>query len=128
MKITLDQVKENSKRKVTAGPDAGKTILERNLERMKSWKQSRIEEMFDENNHLIHVKSVAKELVDDRKIIGSSYKLIRQSLQATIKEAGLKDAQLPKANGSTLAKLASEFLSKENIMKKFKDAKVEYPN
>ena len=128
MKITLDQVKENSKRKVTAGPDAGKTILERNLERMKNWRNSRIEAMFDENNHLIHVKSVAKELVDDRKIIGSSYKLIRQSLQATIKEAGLKDAQLPKANGSTLARLASEFLSKENIMKKFKDAKVEYPN
>ena len=42
MKITLDQVKEKSKARVTAGPDAGKTILERNLERMKNWKNPKL--------------------------------------------------------------------------------------
>ena len=128
MKITLNQVKENSKRKLAAGPDAGKTILERNLERMKNWKKSRIEEMFDENNRLIDLKRIGKEFLDDRKIIGSSYKLIRQSLHKTIKEAGLKDAKLPKASATTISKLTSQLLSKENMMKKFKDAEVEYPN
>ena len=125
MKITLDQVKEKSKARVPAGPDAGKTILERNLERMKNWKTSQVEALFDENDKLL---SPVMETQEDHKTISSSRKHVRKAIQAIIKDAKMKDANLPGALGGTLANLTNKLISKENILKKFKIDEIEYPN
>ena len=119
----MEQVLENSKRRVTAGPDAGKTILERNLERMKAWKKSQAEALFDENNQL----SRSKETQDDHKTISGSRRLIRESLKIIIKNAKMNDGKLPGALAWQLAAMANELTSKEMILKKFKNAEVEYP-
>ena len=123
MKITMEQVLENSKRRVPAGPDAGKTILERNIERMKAWKKSQAEALFDENNQL----SRSKETQDDHKTISGSRRLIRESLKIIIKNAKMNDGKLPGALAWQLAAMANELTSKEMILKKFKNAEVEYP-
>ena len=125
MKITLDQVKEKSKARVPAGPDAGKTILERNLERMKNWKKSQVEALFDENDQLVRPDM---EIQEDHKTLVSSRKHVRKAIQAIIKEAKMKDANLPGAQIGTLANLTNQLISKENILKKFKIDGIEYPN
>ena len=125
MKITLDQVKEKSQARVPAGPDAGKTILERNLERMKNWKKSQVEALFDENDRLV---PPATENQEDHKTLVSSRKHVRKAIQAIVKEAKMKDANLPGAQIGTLANLTNQLISKENILKKFKIDGIEYPN
>ena len=125
MKITLDQVKEKSKARVPAGPDAGKTILERNLDRMKNWKKSQVEALFDKNDKLV---SPVMGTQEDHKTISSSRKHVRKAIQAIIKDAKMKDANLPGALGGTLANLTNKLISKENILKKFKNDEIEYPN
>ena len=82
MKISLEQVLKNSKLRLAGGPDAGKTVLERNFERMKTWKKSEVEELFDENNSL--KKRGSKETQDDHKTLVSSRKLICTSLKMII--------------------------------------------
>ena len=125
MKITLDQVKEKSKARVPAGPDAGKTILERNLERMKNWKTSQVEALFDENNKLV---PPVMDTQEDHKTISSSRKHVRKAIQAIIKDAKMKDANLPGAGSIQLASLTNQLISKENILKKFKNDEIEYPS
>ena len=110
MKITLDQVKEKSKARVPAGPDADKTILERNLERMKNWKKSQVEALFNENGQLVRS---ATEIQEDHKTLVSSRKHVRKAIQAIINEAKMKDANLPSAGSIQLANLTVQLISKE---------------
>ena len=124
MKISLEQVLKNSKLRLTGGPDAGKTVLERNLERMKTWKKSQVEELFDENNSL--KKRGSKETQNDHQTILSSRKLIRQSLKIIINETRSSEKKLKSSRSGLLGAMANELTSKENILKKFKNAEVEY--
>ena len=120
MKITLDQVIENSNRRHYIGPDSGKKVLESNLEKMKDWKKSRVENLFDENDSL----AKTKENQDDHKIVSSSRKYVRKSFQKIIKEARKKDDKI-KAMVGDYRRLTSQLISKENIMGKFENADVE---
>ena len=122
MKITLEQVIENSNYVQTNGPDAGKKRLVCNLEKMKSWKKSRIEDFFDENDKLISKPS--NDANDEHKIIANTRKYVRKSLQAIIKDAKKKDDKI-KPNIGLYGKLTAQLISKENIMGKFKNAEVE---
>ena len=124
MKISLEQVLKNSKLRLTGGPDAGKTVLERNFERMKTWKKSQVEELFDENNSL--KKRGSKETQNDHQTILSSRKLIRQSLKIIINETRSSEKKLKSSRSGLLGAMANELTSKENILKKFKNAEVEY--
>ena len=122
MKITLEQVIENSNYVQTNGPDSGKKRLVCNLENMKSWKKSRIEDFFDENDKLI--SNPSKDAKDEHKLIANSRKYVRKSLQAIIKDAKKKDDKI-KPNIGLYGKLTAQLISKENIMGKFKHAEVE---
>ena len=122
MKITLEQVIENSNYIQTGGPDDGKKRLVCNLEKMKQWKKSRIEYFFDENDKLIHNRS--QDAKDEYNLIANSRKYVRKSLQAIIKDAKKKDDKI-KLNVWTYGKLTAQPISKENIMGKFKNAEVE---
>ena len=122
MKITLEQVIENSNYIQTVGPDDGKKRLVCNLEKMKQWKKSRIEYFFDENDKLIHNRS--QDAKDEYNLIANSRKYVRKSLQAIIKDAKKKDDKI-KLNVWTYGKLTAQLISKENIMGKFKNAEVE---
>ena len=124
MKISLEQVLKNSKLRLTGGPDAGKTVLERNFERMKTWKKSQVEELFGENNSL--KKRGSKETQNDHQTILSSRKLIRQSLKIIINETRSSEKKLKSSRSGLLGAMANELTSKENILKKFKNAEVEY--
>ena len=120
MKITLEQVLENSNRRHSIGPDSGKKVLESNLEKMKNWKKNQIENLFDENDSL----AKNKENQDDHKIVASSRKYVRKSLQKIIKEAKNKDDKI-KARVGDYHRMTSQLISRENIMGKFKNAEVE---
>ena len=122
MKITLEQVIENSNFIQTVGRDSGKKRLVVNLEKMKNWKKSRIEYFFDENDNLI--RKPGKDAADEYKIITNARRYVRKSLQTIIKEAKKKDEKL-KPNISVYGKLTTQLISKENIMGKFKHAEVE---
>ena len=122
MKITLEQVIENSNYIQTVGRDSGKKRLVVNLEKMKNWKKSRIEYFFDENDNLI--RKPGKDAEDEYKIIANARRYVRKSLQAIIKEAKKKDEKL-KPKISVYGKLTTQLISKENIMGKFKNAEVE---
>ena len=122
MKITLEQVIENSNFIQTVGRDSGKKRLVVNLEKMKNWKKSRIEYFFDENDNLI--RKPGKDAEDEYKIIANARRYVRKSLQTIIKEAKKKDEKL-KPNISVYGKLTTQLISKENIMGKFKHAEVE---
>ena len=123
MKITLEQVLDKSNARLSIGPDSGKKVLERNLEKMKNWKKSRIEFFFDENGRLI--REPRDESKDDWKIISSSRKHVRKSLQSIIKDAKMKDDKIKTPVGGVLGKLTSQLISRENIMGKFKNAEVD---
>ena len=122
MKITLEQVLDKSNARLSIGPDSGKKVLERNLEKMKNWKKSRIEFFFDENGRLI--REPRDESKDDWKIISSSRKHVRKSLQSIIKDAKMKDDKIKTPIGG-VRKLSAQLISKENIMAKFKNAEVD---
>ena len=122
MKITLEQVIENSNYVQTNGPDAGKKRLVCNLEKMKKWKKSRAELFLDENDKL--VPEPRDESKDDWKILSNTRKYVRKSLVSIIKEAKKKDEKL-KPKISVYPKLTTQLISKENIMGKFKNAEVE---
>ena len=122
MKITLEQVLENSNRRHSIGPDSGKKVLESNLEKMKNWKKSRIEYFFDENDNLI--RKPGKDAEDEYKVITNARRYVRKSLVSIIKEAKKKDEKL-KPKISVYGKLTTQLISKENIMGKFKHAEVE---
>ena len=122
MKITLEQVIENSNFIQTVGRDSGKKRLVVNLEKMKNWKKSRIEYFFDENDKLI--SNPSKDAKDEHKIIANTRKYVRKSLQAIIKDAKKKDDKI-KPNIGLYGKLTAQLISKENIMGKFKNAEVE---
>ena len=122
MKITLEQVIENSNFIQTVGRDSGKKRLVVNLEKMKNWKKSRIEYFFDENDNLI--RKPGKDAEDEYKIIANARRYVRKSLQTIIKEAKKKDEKL-KPKISVYGKLTTQLISKENIMGKFKHAEVE---
>ena len=122
MKITLEQVLDKSNARLSIGPDSGKKVLERNLEKMKNWKKSRIEFFFDENGRLI--REPRDESKDDWKIISSSRKHVRKSLQSIIKDAKMKDDKIKTPVGG-VRKLSAQLISKENIMAKFKNAEVD---
>ena len=122
MKITLEQVIDKSNARISIGPDSGKRVLERNLEKMKNWKKSRIEFFFDENGRLI--REPRDEAKDDWKFISSSRKHVRKSLQSIIKDAKMKDGKI-KTSHVGYGKLACQLISKENIMGKFKNAEVD---
>ena len=124
MKISLEQVLQNSKLRLAGGPDAGKTVLERNFERMKTWKKSEVEELFDENNSL--KKRGSKETQDDHKTLVSSRKLICTSLKMIINETRPSEKKLKSSRSPLCVAMAAELTSKENILKKFKNAEVEY--
>ena len=124
MKISLEQVLKNSKLRLNGGPDAGKTVLERNFERMKTWKKSEVEELFDENNSL--KKRGSKETQDDHKTLVSSRKLICTSLKMIINETRPSEKKLKSSRSPLCVAMAAELTSKENILKKFKNAEVEY--
>ena len=123
MKITLEQVLDKSNARLSIGPDSGKKVLERNLEKMKNWKKSRIEFFFDENGRLI--REPRDESKDDWKIISSSRKHVRKSLQSIIKDAKMKDDKIKTPVGGVLGKFTSQLISRENIMGKFKNAEVD---
>ena len=98
---------------------------------MKNWKKSQVEALFDENDQLI--RSGTAENQEDHKTISSSRKRVRKAIQVKavqviIKEAKMKDANLPGAIGGTLANLTNQLISKENILKKFANDEIEYPN
>ena len=120
MKITLEQVLENSNRRYYIGPDSGKKVLESHLERMKNWKKNQVENLFDENDSL----AKRKENQDDHKIVASSRKYVRKSLQKIIKEAKNKDDKI-KARVADYRRMTSQLISRENIMGKFENAEVE---
>ena len=117
MKITLEQVLENSPIKV---PATGQKALEHQLEKMKNWKKNQVENLFDENDALF--KNKANE--DDHKVVASSRKHVRKSLQKIIKDAKMKDDTI-KTPGNLIGTLVAQLISKENIMGKFKNAEVE---
>ena len=117
MKITLEQVLENSPIKV---PATGQKALEHQLEKMKNWKKNQVENLFDENDALF--KNKANE--DDHKVVASSRKHVRKSLQKIINEAKKKDDKIV-VNGWDYGRMTSQLISKENIMGKFKNAEVE---
>ena len=117
MKITLEQVLENSKIKI---PATGEKALENHLEKMKKWKKNQVENLFDENDALF--KNKANE--DDHKIVASSRKHVRKSLQKIINEAKKKDDKIV-VNGGDYGRMTSQLISKENIMGKFKNAEVD---
>ena len=121
MKITLEQVLEKSNARLYIGPDSGKKVLERNLEKMKKWKKSRIEFFFDENGGLIREPS--DEAKDDWKIISSTRKHVRTSLQIIIRDAKKKDEKIKAP--LIYRRLAAQLISKENIMGKFKNAELD---
>ena len=122
MKITLEQVLDKSNARLYIGPDSGKKVLERNLEKMKDWKKKRVELFFDENGKLIREPS--DEAKDDWKIIKSSRKHVRTSLKIIIRDEKKKDDKI-KAPAANLARLAAQLISKENIMGKFKNAELD---
>ena len=117
MKITLEQVLENSKMKI---PATGEKYLKNHLEKMKKWKKNQVENLFDENDALF--KNKANE--DDHKIVASSRKHVRKSLQKIINEAKKKDDKIV-VHGWDYGRMTSQLISKENIMGKFKNAEVE---
>ena len=117
MKITLKQVLENSKIKI---PATGGKVLENHLEKMKNWKKNQVENLFDENDALF--KNKANE--DDHKIVASSRKHVRKSLQKIINEAKKKE-EIKLPVGNLIGTLAVQLISKENIIGKFKNAEVE---
>ena len=123
MKITLEQVLDKSNARISIGPDSGKRVLERNLEKMKNWKKSRIEYFFDENDNLI--RNPGKDAEDEYKVILNARRYVRKSMQAIIKEAKKKDDKL-KPKVYTYGRLTNQLISKENIMGKFKHAEVEF--
>ena len=45
--VTWGRISEYSSRKITRGPDAGKLLIERNLECMRNWSKDEISEIFD---------------------------------------------------------------------------------
>ena len=120
MKITLEQVVENSTRRRYIGPDSGKKVLESNLEKMKDWKKKQVENLFDDNDSL----AKTTENQDDYKIVVSSRKLVQKSLQKIINEAKKKDDKI-KARVGDYRRLTSQLISRENIMGKFKNAEVD---
>ena len=117
MKITLEQVLENSKMR---NPATGQKALEHQLEKMKNWKKNQVENLFDENDALF--KNKANE--DDHKIVASSRKHVRKSLQKIINEAKKKE-EIKLPVGNLIGTLAVQLISKENIIGKFKNAEVE---
>ena len=120
MKITLEQVLENSNRRHSIGPNSGKKVLESNLEKMKNWKKNQVENLFDENDSL----AKNKENQDDHKIVASSRKYVRKSLQKIIKEAKNKDDKI-KARVGDYHRMTAQLISRENIIGKFKNAEVD---
>ena len=120
MKITLEQVLDKSNARLYIGPDTGKKVLERNLEKMKDWKKKRVENLFDDDDSL----AKTTENQDDYKFVVSSRKLVRKSLQKIIKEAKNKDDKI-KARVGDYRRMTSQLISRENIMGKFKNAEVD---
>jgi len=120
MKITLEQVLDKSNARLYIGPDTGKKVLERNLEKMKDWKKKRVENLFDDDDSL----AKTTENQDDYKFVVSSRKLVRKSLQKIIIEAKKKDDKI-KANVGDYHRLTSQLISRKNIMGKFKNAEVD---
>ena len=117
MKITLEQVIENSKMVI---PATGEKRLVNHLEKMKKWKKNQVENLFDENDALFK----NKENQDDHKIVASSRKHVRKSLQKIINEAKKKE-EIKLPVGNLIGTLAVQLISKENIIGKFKNAEVE---
>ena len=116
MKITLEQVLENSPTKV---PATGQKALEHQLEKMKKWKKNQVENLFDENDALFK----NKENQDDHKIVASSRKHVRKSLQKIINEAKKKE-EIKLPVGNLMGTLAVQLISKEHIIAKFENAEV----
>ena len=119
MNITLEQVLEKSNLKLVNGPDAGKKVLEHNLEKMKNWKKSRVQFFFDEKRTGKLIPKPKNEAQDDHKIITTSRRYVRKSLKKIFEEAKIRTPL------GGFGKLAAELISKKNILEKFKNAEVE---
>ena len=116
MKITLKEVLENSKMYM---PGTGEKLLKCYLEKMKKWKKNQVENLFDENDALFK----NKENQDDHKIVASSRKHVRKSLQKIITEAR-KKKKIKLPVGNLIGALAVQLISKEHIIAKFENAEV----
>ena len=132
IEIDLKQVLHYSKLTVKSGDDAGKLVLERNLDCMKNWTDEEISEIFNDNGNLTKHTRRPKGFRRDSDSPHARRKLVKitrhhtiSALKKIIKEK-LEDSELKMPSNAEIKKMARDLISEENIRNAFEECVIVY--
>ena len=133
--IDLNQVLLYSKLTVKSGKDAGKLVLERNLDCMKNWTDEEISEIFNDNGYLTKNTRRPKGFRRDsfssnsphaRSILVKSTRHHTISALKKIIKEKLEDSELKMPSNVEFKKMARDLISEENIRNAFEESVIVY--
>ena len=130
IEIDLKQVLLYSKLTVKSGEDAGKLVLERNLDIMKQWTDDEISEIFNDHGNVKRTKNKIRSVTANNVFARSNmvqktrYHTIL-ALRKIIKEK-LEDSELKMPGNAEFKKMARDLISEENIRNAFEESSIVY--
>ena len=131
IEIDLKQVLLYSKLTVKSGDDAGKLVLERNLDCMKNWTDDEISEIFNEDGMMKNTRRPKGFRRDSDSPHARSILVKRtrhhtiSALRKIIKEK-LEDSELKMPSNAEFKKMARDLISEENIRNAFEESSIVY--
>ena len=130
IEIDLKQVLVYSKLTVKSGEDAGKLVLERNLDCMKNWTDDEISEIFNDHGNVKRTKNKIRS-VTANNVFGRSNMVQKTrfhtilALRKIIKEK-LQNSELKMPSNAEFKKMARDLISEENIRNAFEECVIVY--
>jgi len=130
IEIDLKQVLLYSKLTVKSGNDAGKLVLERNLDIMKQWTDDEISEIFNDDGMMKNTKRTkGSDTANDRHARGNLVKRTRyhtiSALRKIIKEK-IQNSEFKMPSNAEFKKMARDLISEENIRNAFEESSIVY--
>ena len=129
--VTWGRISEYSSRKITRGPDAGKLLIERNLECMRNWSKDQISEIFDDQGKLKKIRRpkygiFRGKLTDDNpsarvEMVKNTRKYVVSALKSIFKHEKYIDRDLRMLPNDQYMAIAEDFTSKDAILTKFSE-------
>jgi len=121
IKISMEQVLLYSKLTVKSGEDAGKLVLERNLDRIKEWTDDEISEIFDADGNLKRTKRMKTR----SNLIKTTRFHTITALRLIIKEK-FEDSGFKLPTSAEYKRMAKDLVSEENIRNAFEESSIIY--
>ena len=128
IEIDMKQVLLYSKLTVKSGEDAGKLVLERNLDCMKNWTDDEISEIFNDDGNVKRTKNKIRSVTANNVFARSN--MVQKTrfhtilaLRKIIKEK-LQNSELKMPSNAEFKKMARDLISEENIRNAFEDSSI----